>query len=45
MELNHQDATDRLIGRDMAIAEFDHDNSEYYTDVPLIMVLMAGVEI
>ena len=45
MELNHQDATDRLIGRDMAIAEQECNNSGYYTDVPLIMVLMAGVKI
>ena len=42
MELNHQDAIDRLCGRDMAIAEQEYNNSGYYTDVQLIMVIMAG---
>ena len=42
MELNHQDAIDRLCGRDMAIAEQEYNNSGYYTDVQLIMIIMAG---
>ena len=43
--LNANEDTDRLCGRDMAIAEQECNNSGYYTDVSLIMVLMAGVKI